>query len=107
LFKSPEVWNVEIPAEDAGPQHTGILQNFVDAILTGAPLIAPAREGIHSVELGNAMLYSTWTGDAVKLPMDGALFEKELQKRIKMSRYGKKAVKAAGPVDMQKSFARP
>jgi predicted dehydrogenase len=63
-------------------QHMAIVRNFVDAILDGAPLIAPAAEGIRSVELANAMLMSSLKNRTVKLPMDGAAFEKELQRLI-------------------------
>jgi len=63
-------------------QHMAIVRNFVDAILDGAPLIAPAAEGIRSVELGNAMLLSSLQGRTVGFPMDGAVFEKELQRLI-------------------------
>ena len=60
--------------KDAGAQHVAILRNFVDAILDGAPLIAPAAEGIHSVELANAILLSSWTDKPVDLPLDSALY---------------------------------
>ena len=48
------------------------MQNFVNAILDGEPLIAPGAEGIHSVELANVMLYSSLIGQTVELPMDSA-----------------------------------
>lgn len=66
-------------------QHMAIVRNFVDAILDGAPLIAPAAEGIRSVELGNAMLLSSLQNRTVELPLDGAVFEKELQRLIAKS----------------------
>lgn len=104
-FSAPEVWNIDIPGDGSGPQHQGITQNFVDAILTGATLIAPAEEGIRSVELANAMLLSAFLNKTIELPLSGSVYEKELKKRIATSRYGKKkAVKAAAPVDMSKSF---
>ena len=54
-FARPDVWNVEIPVENSGGKHEDIAQNFVDAILDGTPLIAPAEEGVWSVELANAI----------------------------------------------------
>jgi predicted dehydrogenase len=77
-FATPPVWNVTIPVAGHGEQHIGIMKNFADAILDGAALIAPAEEGIHSVELANAMLYSTFTGGTVELPLDGAAYERHL-----------------------------
>jgi predicted dehydrogenase len=55
-FVKPEVWNVEIPFENAAIPHAIMVQNFVNAILDGEPLIAPGAEGIHSVELANVMV---------------------------------------------------
>jgi predicted dehydrogenase len=72
-----------------GGQHAEVLENFCDAILAGAELIAPAEEGIRSVELGNAMLYSSLIGQPIDLPMDGAAYEKELQRLIAQSTFVK------------------
>ena len=103
-FGRPDVWNVDIPTPAGnGPQHAGITQNFVDAILDGAPLIARAEEGIHSLELANAMLYSTFLGRAVDLPLDAAGYEAQLKKLIATSRFEKKTA-AADPTDVRTSF---
>ena len=103
-FGRPDVWHIEVPVPAGnGPQHAGITQNFVDAILDGAPLIARAEEGIHSLELANAMLYSTFQGRAVDLPLDAAGYEAQLKKLIATSRFEKKTV-AAGPTDVRTSF---
>jgi predicted dehydrogenase len=91
-FSKPATWSVHIPTSGAGPQHQGILQNFADAILKGAPLTAPAREGIHSVELANAMLYSGFTGDNVELPLDADAYAALLRKKIAESKFEKKTV---------------
>jgi len=50
-----------------GGQHVELLQNFVDAILDGKPLISPAHEGIGAVELANAMVWSAARGEPVTL----------------------------------------
>jgi len=102
-FARPEVWNIDIPVEGSGGQHAEIMQNFVDAALDGTPLIAPAEEGIKSVELANAILYSSLKSKTVELPLDGAEYEKELQRLIAESRYEKKVVDKPGE-DMNKSF---
>lgn len=85
-----------------------MLQNFTDAILDGTPLIAPAPEGIHSVELANAMLLSAWTAKPVALPIDGRKYERMLKAKIAESaKLGKKKKSvAAAPVDFAKSFGR-
>jgi predicted dehydrogenase len=90
LFGRPQVWNVHIPLNGTGEQHIGILKNFVGAITRGEPLIAPAVEGIHSVELANAMLLSSFRDAPVTLPMDSATYAAELKKKIAESRFSKK-----------------
>ncbi|MEI8140414.1 MAG: Gfo/Idh/MocA family oxidoreductase [bacterium] len=89
-FSSPPVWDIQIPVSGYGGQHLEVLQNFIDAISTGAKLIAPAREGIKSVELGNAMLYSSEIGETVEMPLNAAAYERMLKKKIKASRFVKK-----------------
>jgi predicted dehydrogenase len=78
MFVGPPTQTAVIPIEGVGGQHMAIVRNFVDAILDGTPLIAPAAEGIRSVELANAMLLSSLQQRTIALPMDGAVFEKEL-----------------------------
>ena len=107
-FGRPETWQVNIPASGHGGQHNEVLKNFADAILDGTPLLAPAAEGIHSVELANAMLFSAWTGKAVSLPIDGLAYEQELKKRIAESALAgrKKKVASTGVQDFAQSFGR-
>ncbi len=87
LWARPDIWNVEIPVNGTGGQHAEILQNFIDAIVDKKPLIAPAAEGIQSVELGNAMLYSSETGETVTLPLNGKSYETMLKRKIRTSRF--------------------
>jgi predicted dehydrogenase len=103
-FGRPATQEVAVPAEGHGGQHNEILQNFAAAILDGAPLIAPAEEGIHSVELANAILLSAWTGKSVALPLDGAVYERALQEKIATSKPKTKPVVQA-VVDLSKSVA--
>ena len=80
-----QTWDVHIDIKGRGGQHAEVLQNFGDAILSGVPLIAPAAEGIRSVELANAMLFSSLNEVTVDLPLDGAEFEALLQRLIRSS----------------------
>lgn len=106
-FSKPPIWNVRIPVVGGtGPQHVGILQNFTAAILDDSPLIAPAPEGIHSVELANAMLLSIFENRTIELPLDGAEYEAFLKKKIAESRFIKKEVTVALDDDFAKSFSR-
>jgi predicted dehydrogenase len=105
-FARPETKAELIPAPDHGGQHNEILQNFTDAILDGQPLIAPAAEGIRSVELANAMLLSTWLDRTVELPLDATLYEQELRQHIAASKLQKRVVAPAPAADLSKSFGR-
>ncbi len=102
-FDTPSTWDISIPAHGDGGQHLTITQNFVDAILDGIPLIAPAEEGIRSVELANSMLYSSLTGKTVEFPLDSAAFERHLKKLIKDSKFVK-AAETGGVADLSGSF---
>ena len=104
-FVKPEVWNVEIPFENATLPHAIMAQNFVNAILDGEPLIAPGEEGINSVELANVMVYSSLLGETVELPMKGAAWEKKLNQLIAESKVEKKVVKVATD-DFASSFRK-
>jgi predicted dehydrogenase len=95
MFASPDTWNVDIPVNGNGGQHQEIMQNFVDAIREGKPLLAPAVDGLNAVELACAMLYSSARGQTVELPLDSAAYERHLKKLIATSRYKKPAVKGA------------
>ncbi len=104
-FGKPSTWEVEISLSGHGGQHTEVIRNFVDAVLDGKALIAPAEEGIRSVELANAVLLSSFTDATVALPMDASAFEHSLNERI--ARSGpKKDIRLSDPnlEDFAKSF---
>ncbi|MFQ3577952.1 MAG: Gfo/Idh/MocA family oxidoreductase, partial [Verrucomicrobiia bacterium] len=98
-FEGPPTWQVTIPVHGNGEQHLGILKNFVAAIRDGVPLIAPAAEGIHSVELANAMLLSSEKNATVTLPMDSGEYEDWLKKKIAESTFKKKVVQSTSAGD--------
>ncbi len=104
-FLKPEVWNVEIPFQDTALPHAAMTQNFVNAILDGQSLIAPGEEGLNSLELANAMVYSSLTGQTVELPMSGAAWEKKLHELIAESKVEKKGVKVTAD-DFAGSFRK-
>ncbi|MDB6037496.1 MAG: oxidoreductase [Verrucomicrobiales bacterium] len=104
-FARPDLWNIEIPTENAPTQHATVMQNFVDAIIENKPLIAPGEEGLYSVEVANAALYSSWTGQVVELPLDSAAYERKLNEKIADSQFEKKVVPVSAE-DFTKSFTR-
>ena len=87
-FGSPDVWTCEVPSARGDGEHRTITANWVQSILDGGEteLLAPGLDGIHSVELFNAMLLSTWTDSWVDIPVDADLYYDELQKRVATSK---------------------
>lgn len=108
LFGAPAHTSEEIAVEDVrSDQHDEILRNFTAAILEGAPLIAPAAEGLRSVELANAMLLSTWMNETIDLPMSATAYESLLQEQMRKGRplLEEDEASAAAPVNLKKSFS--
>ena len=107
-FARPATHESQFTFAQHGGQHEVIVQNFVNAILDGVPLIAPAEEGIHSVELANAILLSSFQDRAIQLPLDAAEFENYLKTElIPSSRFsGKVTKRLAGASDFAQSFGR-
>ncbi len=86
-FRRPDVWIADIPFPENPHQHRDTLIDFAEVCLRGGIPVAPAVEGTHSVELGNAMLLSTWEDRTIELPLDADAFAAQLQKRIESSRF--------------------
>jgi len=103
-YLTPPTWNIEIPVAGNGEQHNGVLRNFVDAVLDGAPLLAPAAEGLRSVELANAMLMSAFLNQTIELPLDAAAYEKLLQEKIAHSKGSEKLVRIPVSPVLAKDF---
>ena len=61
-------YKVELP--DGSGDHVAVYQNLRDAILEGKPLKADGKQGIQSLELANAMIYSSHHKKEVDLPLD-------------------------------------
>ena len=85
--KRPPTWKVSIPISGGGGAHNQVLTNFVEAILDGAELIAPAQEGINSVEIANAILYASHLRQTVDLPLDSAAYQTFMEEKIAGSRF--------------------
>lgn len=84
-FLNPDMTVHDIEITEKETAHTGILQNFTNAILYGEPLIAPGEEGINGLTISNAIYLSDWTDGWVTLPLDERLFQDKLQDRIETS----------------------
>jgi predicted dehydrogenase len=107
----PRMWDKvdsqveEIPFEHHGESgHRLVIENFVNAILQGEALIAPAVEGIRSLTLGNAIMQSSFLGRPVDLPIDADAYEAALQERIRSSRFQKNVHELPVESEIGKSF---
>jgi predicted dehydrogenase len=65
--------------------HCVILQNFADASLSGAPLIASGYDAIFELMLSNAAYLSAWTDKKITLPADETEFLRLLEQRKALS----------------------
>ncbi len=90
-FGKPDTWACDIPVPAVQEGHHVLTRNWVASIREGTPLIAPGEEGIHSLELANAMLLSSWVDDWVEIPVDEDLYFEKLKERIDASAFDGKA----------------
>lgn len=72
----------EIPVQANPEVYQTILQNFCDHLRRGVPLITDGEDGLRTVELTNAAYVSAWQERKVRLPVDPAVYEELLQKRM-------------------------
>ena len=77
----------------------------MNSILDGETLIAPGGDGIHSVELANAMVYSSLLGETLALPLSSAAWEKQLHQLIAHSKLEKKVMQVEA-TDFASSFRK-
>jgi predicted dehydrogenase len=70
MFDQPaiESESVELPAGRG--DHRALHQDFADAVRTGREPRVPARDALWSLELANAIVLSTHSGQAVPLPVN-------------------------------------
>lgn len=75
-------------AKETLEQHMKIMTNFTNAILGKEELKIHGSEGLKAVEIINAALYSGWhNGETVKIPVNEKQYVKELQNKIKNSKF--------------------
>jgi predicted dehydrogenase len=109
MFATVETWPFELPTGAENPaRHKLIVQNFVNAIRSDEPLIAPGEEGVKGLELGNAILMAGLSRSPVELPLDGDAYEAFLQ-HLQKQYGGRKTLqtKQVSPGDMASSFSKP
>lgn len=78
-FPDIETWKINVPVDAGKPAHSIVLQRWIDVIRGDRPnsdLLAEGTEGVHGLEIGNAMLMSALTRRPVELPVDGAAYDR-------------------------------
>ena len=94
-YQSDDPWYREetreerITPEEGNPQHVGVINAFAAYLLRGEPMTATAKDGLRALQLSNAIHYSAWTGQMAAIPVDPALFRRELEKKKAGSRMRK------------------
>ena len=83
-FSKPDATRSVIEPPSGGG-HRAVTENFVRAVLDGEELVAPADEGLASVELINGMLLSGMRGRPVDLPTDRSAYDALLAELIHSS----------------------
>ena len=97
----PVEYSEYIP-EEKETAHAGILENFAEAILTGAPLLAPGVEGVHQARLTQGAYLSTWTDGWVDMGFDEKTYSQYLENQSKKE----EAKKNGAPTDHANGDAR-
>ena len=91
-FGEPECWKIDIPVKSENAGHVTIIQNWIDTIVKGVPLLAPGEEGVKALEIANAIYLSSWLNETVEFPIDPDLYYEKLQEKINQSTFKKKNV---------------
>ena len=103
-FGQPLADTITIDVKGDDPGHMAVTSNFIKAIQTpGTPLICPGEEGIHELELGNAMLMSGLKKTPIDIPMDRTGYDQMLKDLIANSTFKKGEVRKV-KADLAKSF---
>jgi predicted dehydrogenase len=79
-FEQPGMRPLEHPLPEGKGDHVSVYKHFHDAILKGEPLLTSGEEARKSLELANAMIYSSYTNQAVELPLDSQRYNELLEK---------------------------
>ncbi len=78
-FGRPQSVPVTLELPQTVGDHVAVYRNLHAAILAGEPLMADGRAGRASLELANAMIYSSRTGETVELPLERDAYHRLLE----------------------------
>jgi predicted dehydrogenase len=81
-FKAPDSHNVPVALESGSGDHRAVYRDLHQAILQGIPLMVDGRAGRMSLELANAMIYSSHIGQEVILPLSRSQYLELLDRLV-------------------------
>lgn len=67
---APKMLDLAVEPEPGKGDHTAVYQAFNAALLYGIPFTSAGPEGLMSLELANALIYSNYAHQPVELPLD-------------------------------------
>ena len=82
MFGMPDFSTRRVNVQAEVNQHACVFNDVVDAILRDRAPATPLAEGLASIELANAILYSAWQGRRISLPLDAEAYESALEQRL-------------------------
>lgn len=103
MFGQPQNKRIDITPNESVNQHAIVISNFVQAILQGEELITPAIQGIDSLSIANAILWSAWSHQRIALPLDASGYQAALNEKLDHSELREKADIQAN-IDMEASY---
>jgi UDP-N-acetyl-2-amino-2-deoxyglucuronate dehydrogenase len=74
-FAKPVVSEVPLGLEVSAADHADTIEDFARAVLDDREPAAPGEEGVKSLELAAAVIYSSCMGRPVELPLDRAAYD--------------------------------
>lgn len=78
-YAAPKSEAVDITMPQSEGNHLAVYRNLHDAILQGKPLSADGTSARHSIELANALIYSSFKGEQVEMPLNRAAYSSLLE----------------------------
>ena len=81
MFTMPEGAWEDVPLEQGPTGHAEVVRRFARAIRQGGALVADGRDGLHALELANALLLSGYTGRPASLPLDRSAYDAFLREK--------------------------
>ncbi|MBX3014584.1 MAG: Gfo/Idh/MocA family oxidoreductase [Caldilineaceae bacterium] len=73
-FAAPAIVDTPVALPSGLGKHSEVYADLQKAIQTGTPVRADGPQGRMSLELANAIIYSSYSGNAVELPLDRAAY---------------------------------